>query len=173
MTDRAKEAAKRVADAYGNCSIHEGEDKRWLNQGAQIIREAIDAETAELKQQLATATEQLQAVHSHVAEALQLLGVDISVDGYMPDSWTLREQCHLAKQQLAERDRQAQAWEQTALKVHAWITELHSSVKEVLSPTVMQWLGTNCGWAFLDSVLQKCGYQIVPAAGWKEGSRDG
>lgn len=29
----------------------------------------------------------------HVKEALELLGVDVSADGYAPDTWTLREQC--------------------------------------------------------------------------------
>lgn len=27
--------------------------------------------------------------------------------------------------------------------------------------TVMQWLGTNCGWCFLQETLKSCGYRIV------------
>ena len=27
--------------------------------------------------------------------------------------------------------------------------------------TVMQWLGTNCGWCWLEETLRKCGYRIV------------
>ena len=27
--------------------------------------------------------------------------------------------------------------------------------------TVIQWLGTNCGWCFLEEVLKDCGYKIV------------
>lgn len=27
--------------------------------------------------------------------------------------------------------------------------------------TVIQWLGTNCGWCFLQEVLRDCGYEIV------------
>jgi hypothetical protein len=37
----------------------------------------------------------------HVKESLELLGVDVSVNGYVPDTWTLREQCRKSKQ---ERD---------------------------------------------------------------------
>jgi hypothetical protein len=40
----------------------------------------------------------------HVKEALELLGVDVSVDGYVPDTWTLREQCAAAKERIAELD---------------------------------------------------------------------
>ena len=61
---------------------------------------------AETEAELVERTEQLRTVHRHVKEALELLGVDVS--RYIPDSWTLREQCHMAKQQLAtvtaERD---------------------------------------------------------------------
>lgn len=38
----------------------------------------------------------------HVKEALELLGVDVSVDGYVPDTWTLREQCAAAQSRIAE-----------------------------------------------------------------------
>lgn len=27
--------------------------------------------------------------------------------------------------------------------------------------TLMQWLGTNVGWAFMESALRRCGYKIV------------
>lgn len=27
--------------------------------------------------------------------------------------------------------------------------------------TIVQWLGTNCGWCFLEECLHKCGYKIV------------
>ncbi len=41
----------------------------------------------------------------HVKEAIELLGVDVSAGtGYVPDTWTLREQCKLAKDTI---DRQA------------------------------------------------------------------
>lgn len=28
--------------------------------------------------------------------------------------------------------------------------------------TVIQWLGSNCGWSFLEECIRKCGYRIVP-----------
>jgi hypothetical protein len=31
----------------------------------------------------------------HVKEALELMGVDVTVAGFVPDTWTLREQCHI------------------------------------------------------------------------------
>lgn len=46
------------------------------------------------------ASEQLQTVHRHVKESLGLLGVDVSAEGYIPDSWTLREQCKIAGDKL-------------------------------------------------------------------------
>ena len=42
--------------------------------------------------------DQLQTVHAHVAEAIDLLG--LNKHGAIPDSWTLREQCHKAGQRL-------------------------------------------------------------------------
>lgn len=36
----------------------------------------------------------------HVAESLELLGVDTSVNGYPADTWTLREQCKIAGDKL-------------------------------------------------------------------------
>jgi hypothetical protein len=53
--------------------------------------------------ELAELRDQLQTVHRHVAEAIELLGVDTSVaTGRIPDSWTLREECHAAAKKLAE-----------------------------------------------------------------------
>ena len=43
---------------------------------------------------------QLKLLHEHVKEALVLLGVDVSLNGYIPDSWALREQCLKAKQTI-------------------------------------------------------------------------
>lgn len=31
----------------------------------------------------------------------------------------------------------------------------------VIVATVIQWLGTNCGWCWLDATLRSCGYKIV------------
>lgn len=82
----------------------------------QGVMAKMRSDNQQLRQQLAETKDQLQTVHAHVAEALQLLGVDISVDGCIPDSWTLREQCHLSKvklglarAQLDERERQVKA----------------------------------------------------------------
>jgi hypothetical protein len=33
--------------------------------------------------------------------------------------------------------------------------------ERVIAATVIQWLGTNVGWGFLDDCLRKCGYMIV------------
>jgi hypothetical protein len=45
--------------------------------------------------------EKLKTLHQHVKESLEFLGCDISVkNGYIPDSWTLREQCKIAGQKL-------------------------------------------------------------------------
>lgn len=33
--------------------------------------------------------------------------------------------------------------------------------EKMIAATCMQWLGTNCGWAFLMEALRKCGYKIV------------
>lgn len=100
-----------------------------------------------LRLQLAETKGQLQAVHSHVAEALQLLGVDISVDGYVPDSWTLREQCHLAKQQLDERERQVETVREICHELLKDVydlspTELKKLAKASLSPAVKECLAT-------------------------------
>lgn len=44
----------------------------------------------------------------------------------------------------------------------------HSAPIHIITPTerfvvatVIQWLGTNCGWCFLEKVIDKCGYKIV------------
>lgn len=63
---------------------------------ARELRKQLAARDVEL----AEAKAQLQTVHNHVKEALELLGVDVSVDGYIPDSWTLREQCAKAKAEI-------------------------------------------------------------------------
>lgn len=31
----------------------------------------------------------------------------------------------------------------------------------IVAATVIQWLGTNCGWCFLDECLNRCGYYIA------------
>lgn len=85
--------------------------ERWANVRRDVvcrevikIRDANDAqrkELASLRSTVKEQAEQLHTVHSHVAEALELLGVDISVNGYIPDPWTLREQCKIAGDRLA------------------------------------------------------------------------
>ena len=67
---------------------------------AEIERVRQYDQIAALTQRLEQATAYLNTVHAHVKEALELLGVDVSVAGYIPDSWTLREQCHLAGKRL-------------------------------------------------------------------------
>lgn len=37
---------------------------------------------------------------AHVKEALEFLGVDVGVDGYIADTWTLRLECKLAGDKL-------------------------------------------------------------------------
>jgi hypothetical protein len=71
----------------------------YLNQSIGCFKRQVESLTA----QLAERTEQLQTVHGHVKEALELLGVDVSTNGYIPDSWTLREQCHLAGRRIRPR----------------------------------------------------------------------
>lgn len=40
--------------------------------------------------------------------------------------------------------------------------ELEISKRErMIVATVIQWLGTNCGWSFLELSLKKCGYKIT------------
>lgn len=80
---------------------------------------------------------QLRLVHRHVKEALELLGVDVSVEnGYVPDSWTLREQCYIAKGKLDARAieidrltaREQELWRERdeardeLAATHAWLT---------------------------------------------------
>ncbi len=70
-------------------------DKDWivdLSEANQNLRAELTAAQAEAQE----AREKLNTVHTHVKESLELLGVDVSVNGYIPDSWTLREQCKLA-----------------------------------------------------------------------------
>lgn len=43
-------------------------------------------------------------------------------------------------------------------RVAFWITKR----ERVIVATVVQWLGTNCGFAFLVDVLRRCGYAVVP-----------
>lgn len=33
---------------------------------------------------------------------------------------------------------------------------------KLIAATVVQWFGSNCGMAFLETVLGRCGYKIVP-----------
>lgn len=73
----------------------------WLDVERNERQAALTQQVAELTVELSETRDQLQTVHAHVKEALELLGVDVSVDGYIPDSWTLREQCHLAGNELA------------------------------------------------------------------------
>lgn len=42
-------------------------------------------------------------------------------------------------------------------RIPFWITQRVA----VIVATVIQWLGTNCGFAFLDNVLRKCGHTII------------
>ena len=63
-------------------------------------RKAADAEARAHDECLA----QLQTVHAHVKEALELLGVDVNVEtGRIPDSWTLREECHGAARKMGQQ----------------------------------------------------------------------
>lgn len=36
-----------------------------------------------------------------------------------------------------------------------------SKRERMIAATCIQWLGSNCGWAFLNEALKKCGYRIV------------
>jgi len=33
--------------------------------------------------------------------------------------------------------------------------------ERMVAATCIQWLGSNCGWAFLEKVVEDCGYKIV------------
>lgn len=33
---------------------------------------------------------------------------------------------------------------------------------KLIASTIVQWLGSNCGMAFIEEVLKDCGYKIVP-----------
>lgn len=36
-----------------------------------------------------------------------------------------------------------------------------TNMERFIVATIIQWLGTNCGRAFLEKVLKKCGYRII------------
>lgn len=46
------------------------------------------------------------------------------------------------------------------LKPSWFVTKINSRDRFIVA-TVMQWLGTNCGFCFLQEVLKSCGYSIV------------
>jgi len=48
------------------------------------------------------------------------------------------------------------SWPYRAKKV-MWLTKR----ERMVAATCIQWLGTNCGRAFLDKALEDCGYKIV------------
>lgn len=41
-----------------------------------------------------------------------------------------------------------------------WIVEINKRDRMIVA-TVIQWLGTNCGWCFLEEVFSKLGYKII------------
>lgn len=41
-----------------------------------------------------------------------------------------------------------------------WIEEINKRDRMIVA-TVIQWLGTNCGWCFLGEVFEKLGYRIT------------
>lgn len=45
-------------------------------------------------------------------------------------------------------------------KKDIWNEEINNRDRKIVA-TVIQWLGTNCGIAFLQKALDKCGYEIV------------
>lgn len=81
----------------------------------------------------------------------------------------------------------ADTWEAENKKVSGWNQGLgilqdlffrgHNCVHEVtrmerwVAATVVQWLGTNCGFCFLRNVLKKCGYGIVRLDEYEERRR--
>ena len=73
----------------------------------------------QLTAQLAETNDQLQTVHGHVKEALELLGVDVS--GYVPDSWTLREQCDLARRRLAAAEEREKRLLEDNMRLKAFV----------------------------------------------------
>lgn len=47
---------------------------------------------------------------------------------------------------------------------YSWMSSyvaVMSKRDKMIVATVVQWLGSNCGWAFLDTTLRKMGYKIV------------
>lgn len=51
--------------------------------------------------------------------------------------------------------------ERTFSMFHNAPIHIISPVERFVVATVIQWLGTNCGWSFLMRVVDKCGYKIV------------
>lgn len=45
-------------------------------------------------------------------------------------------------------------------RIEGWNIVINKRDQYIVA-TVIQWLGTNCGWCFLNEVLNKCGYEIV------------
>jgi hypothetical protein len=42
-----------------------------------------------------------------------------------------------------------------------WVHEI-TDQERVVAATVVQWLGTNCGWAWLEETLKQCEYKLEP-----------
>lgn len=40
-------------------------------------------------------------------------------------------------------------------------TKVLTDDERMVTATAIQWLGTNCGWCFLEEVVNKCGYKMV------------
>jgi hypothetical protein len=39
-------------------------------------------------------------------------------------------------------------------------TKVLTDDERMVAATAIQWLGSNCGWCFLEEVLTECGYQL-------------
>lgn len=44
---------------------------------------------------------------------------------------------------------------------HPYATHVLNGRERMIAATVVQWLGTNCGFGFLVDTLRKCGYRIT------------
>ena len=94
-------------DGRDTIAALEADVKRWMEVAIthlpKIVR--LEAELAELKEQRAL-------LHAHVAEAIQLLGVDPAKR--VLDSWTLREECDSARRKIerleAELETEKRHW---------------------------------------------------------------
>lgn len=50
-------------------------------------------------------------------------------------------------------------------------TKVLTDDERMVTATAIQWLGTNCGWCFLEEVVNKCGYKLVRVDSPNDGAK--